>query len=728
MTAQVDAISYEPSLRTNREAYDRLKEISQKESRAIILNKNTTIKAGQVMMVNLLENFPEVLQTAGVKHLQDVFKGRPAILVAAGPSLEKNVHLLREVEGRAVIIAVDTTLRLLVPLDIKPDIVTTIDFNHKNYEKFENVPIDPAVSLVYHPGGYHQSITGFHGPKFTYSKVPTRVHAWLMESVEDKGQVPSGTTVAHLSFFLARYLGCDPIVMIGQDLAFPMDKIHAGDLSLWQIDTGEMDMIEDIFGEPVGSMASFKHAIYHFENAFRDTKAMVIDATEAGAKKKGAHVMRLRDVIDEYCQVAPLDIKNILRQANAQVEPPCLDKLLREFEHVSAELRTIQSDCGQIMRVVTELDKKIGKGEMEDDGFVKLSCDAEKLTQEMERRGRILSLMAEQKFSLELHMQTRAMSAIDEIEDIDEKIKQQIGRAKIYYPELSETAEFFKKALDQMVRRLRRAGQLSSESLGAEATAERWYQRAIAFRKIEYRRDAMAALQSALELDPDHIQALKLLCRLLLESNRLEEALDAVTRLRGVCLSDRKVTALSREVSAKYEVWTQRCARLKNEFSRKRPVDTLEDAGWFYYRVKDYSRAVAKLERAVLQIPSAETYCRLGQAKAKLGDLEGAVEAWEKGVSLDPTRADLYMQLGTVTLDQGQKEQAELFFQEAVRLEPDDTACWEPLARLYTDRGAYTEAGACYENLLRLDPSRQELIPQIAALYQRQIMVAANTQ
>jgi len=398
------------------------------------------------------------------------------------------------------------------------------------------------------------------------------------------------------------------------------------------------------------------------------------------------------------------------------------------LDSVSAELGTIQNDCRRIMQVVRKLDKKIDKGEMTDDGFVRLSCDAEKLTEEMERRGRVLSLMVEQKFSLELYMQTRAVSAMDEIEDIDEKIKQQIGRAKIYYPELSKTAAYFKTALDRMVRRLRRAGQLSSGQMGTPATAEQWYQRALAFRKIEYRRDAISSLQSALALDPDHIQTLKLLSRLFLESHRLEEALHSVKRLSIVCPSDSKVAALSREVSAKYNLWMQRCGSVTNEFSRKMPVDTLEDAGWFYYRVKNYPRAVDKLERAVLQVPSAETYCRLGQAKAKLGDLEGAVEAWEKGVSLDPRRADLYMQLGTVTLDQGQKEQAELFFQEAVRLEPDDTASWEPLARLYTARGAYTEAGACYENLLRLDPSRRELIPQIAALYQRQIMVAANTQ
>ena len=215
MTAKVDVISYAPSLRLDPKAYGELEAVAKKESLAIILNRNTTLKAGARMMENVLLNFPDVLRSSGVKRLENLFQGRPAVLVAAGPSLEKNVHLLRELQGRAVIIAVDTALRLLLPLGIKPDLVTTIDFNQVNFQKFANVPIDPDISLVYHPGGYYESIRAFQGPKFTSSHVPNRIPAWLMQYVEDKGGIASGTTVAHMSFFLARHMGCDPIVFIG---------------------------------------------------------------------------------------------------------------------------------------------------------------------------------------------------------------------------------------------------------------------------------------------------------------------------------------------------------------------------------------------------------------------------------------------------------------------------------------------------------------------------------
>lgn len=726
MTAKVDVISYGPSVHLYPETYERLTQIAQKESMAIALNRNTTLKAGRRMMENILLNFPDVLSSAGVKNLENLFQGRPAVLVAAGPSLEKNVHLLKELQGRAVIIAVDTALRLLLPLGVKPDIVTTIDFNQVNFQKFANVPIDSDISLVYHPGGYYESIRAFQGPRFTSSWVPNRVPAWLMQYVEDKGGLSSGTTVAHMSFFLARHMGCDPIVFIGQDLAFPKKQIHASDLSLWNINTDEMDTIEDIFGEPVGSMTSFKHAIYYFEKAFKETQATIIDATEAGAKKQGARPMRLRDVIDEYCNLPPLDIKGMLREAGKSVEGVRTDDLLRDMDFISAELGCIKKECREVVAVTSKLKKKIDKGEMDDDQFSKFSVRAEKLTQEMDGHGRALHLMGEQNYALELYMMQHAVATIDEIEEMDQKITKQVERAVVYYPSVSKAAEVFKKPLDRLIDRLKCAQELETQPLGADATAEDWYQRALAYGKIEYGREALQSVQEALARDPDHVPVLKFAARLFLDCNRTNEALEVLERLRGLARCDRKLEGMVQEAQAKHQAWQERTVRLKTEFAGKTREESREEAGWFYYRTKDYQRAVSMLAQAVLQHPTAEGYAKLGHARLKLGPRDGVVEAWEQALALDPTRADLYKAMGDLALEQGCEEQAEAFLQEACRLEEDDLDAWEKLARLYLKRGAYVEAGLCYENMLRLVPNRTDLLGQIAALYQRQVAMATT--
>jgi Tfp pilus assembly protein PilF len=726
MTAKVDVISYAPSVRLNPKAYGELESIAKKESMAIILNRNTTLKAGARMMENILLNFPDVLQSAGVKHLEHLFDGRPAVLVAAGPSLEKNVHLLRELQGRAVIIAVDTALRLLLPLGIKPDIVTTIDFNQVNFQKFANVPIDPDISLVYHPGGYYESIRAFQGPRFTSSRVPNRIPAWLMQYVEDKGGLSSGTTVAHMSFFLARHMGCDPIVFIGQDLAFPKNQIHASDLSLWDINTSEMDTIEDIFGEPVGSMTSFKHAIYYFEKAFKETPATIIDATEAGAKKQGARPMRLREVIDEYCNLPPLDIKGMLREAGKAVVAVKMGDMLRDMDFISAEFDCIKKESSEVLALTGKLKKKIDKGELDDDQFCKLSLKAEKMTQQMDGHGRALYLMGEQNYALELYMMQHDVATIDEIEETNQKITKQVERAAVYYPSVARAAEQFQKPLDRLIDRLKSAQELEAHSLGADATAEDWYQRGVAYGKIEYGREALQSVQEALVRAPNHVAALKLSVRLLLDGNRTGEALAVLERLRGLTRSDRKLEGLVQDAQVKHQAWETRTARLKAEFEGKVRTESLEESGWFYYRTKDYQRAISMLTQAVVQHPTAEGYAKLGHARLKLEQAEGVVEAWEQALALDPTRADLYKAMGDLALERGCDEQAEAFLQETCRLEVDDLDACEKLARLYLKRGAYLEAGLCYENMLRLVPNRTDLMVQIAALYQRQVAMATT--
>ena len=726
MTAKVDVISYAPSLRLNPKVYGELEAIAQKESLAIILNRNTTLKAGARMMENVLLNFPDVLRSSGVKRLENLFQGRPAVLVAAGPSLEKNVHLLRALQGRAVIIAVDTALRLLLPLGIKPDLVTTIDFNQINFQKFANVPIDPDISLVYHPGGYYESIRAFQGPKFTSSHVSNRIPAWLLQYVEDKGALSSGTTVAHMSFFLARHMGCNPIALIGQDLAFPKNQVHASDLSLWHIDTGDMDMVEDIFGEPVGSMTSFKHAIYHFEKAFAETEATVIDATEAGAKKQGTRPMRLREVIDEYCNIPPIDIKGMLRDAGKTVEAVRTGDLLRDMGFISAELDCIKKESRDVLALARKLKKKIDKSERDDEQFCRLSERAERLTQQMDGHGRALYLMGEQNYALELYMMQHAVARIDEIEGVDEKIVQQVERAVVYYPSVARAAENFKKPLDRLIDRLQQAQELEAQPLEVDATAEDWYQRGVAYGKIEYGQEALQSVQEALTHKPDHVPALKLAARLFLDGNRTDEALAMLERLRGLVRTDRKLEGLRQDAQAKHQAWEIRTARLKEEFDGKVPTESLEEAGWFYYRTKDYTRAVSILAQAALQHPTAETYAKLGHAKLKLEQRDGAVEAWEQALALDQTRADLYKAIGDLALEQGSEEQAETFLQEACRLEEDDLDAFEKLARLYLKRGAYMEAGLCYENMLRLVPNRTDLMLQIAALYQRQVSMATT--
>ena len=108
-------IGHLPSLRLNEDAYARFRKRIDEEKRLSLSNVSTALGLGKNFADTFMENLPNILRMPGVTALKGIFKGRPAIVVAAGPSLEKNLHLLKEAKSKAVIIAVDAALPTLLP-------------------------------------------------------------------------------------------------------------------------------------------------------------------------------------------------------------------------------------------------------------------------------------------------------------------------------------------------------------------------------------------------------------------------------------------------------------------------------------------------------------------------------------------------------------------------------------------------------------------------------------
>jgi hypothetical protein len=179
-----------------------------------------------VGMHNMLLNLDVIAREPGVVDLIDKFKGRPAFIVATGPSLDKNYHLLKGLQNKGVMIACDASLKFLLSEGIKPHMATCLERGIQSAELFEG--IDPedckdtyqvAVPVV-RPEVYEV----YPGPKALMYR--TLIHFNWLEN--DKGTVLTGHSCANMAFKLAEGMGCDPIVLIGQDLAYgPDDTTHS---------------------------------------------------------------------------------------------------------------------------------------------------------------------------------------------------------------------------------------------------------------------------------------------------------------------------------------------------------------------------------------------------------------------------------------------------------------------------------------------------------------------
>jgi hypothetical protein len=139
----------------------------------------------------------------------------------------------------------------------------------------------------------------------------------------DHARLTSGATVAHLAFYLAEHMGCDPIIFIGQDLGFSDGLCYAPGTSyedVWRPELSRFNTLEmkqweqivrdrnilrripDYQGRPTYTEERLFTYLQHFERDFAKTKSRVIDATEGGVMKRGATCMRLIDALNEYCR------------------------------------------------------------------------------------------------------------------------------------------------------------------------------------------------------------------------------------------------------------------------------------------------------------------------------------------------------------------------------------------------------------------------------------------
>ncbi|HQL62306.1 MAG TPA: DUF115 domain-containing protein [bacterium] len=276
---------------------------------------------GQQYVLNLLGNLPSFAQSRGIRAGRSTLRNVPAIIVAGGPSLKKNVDHLSELRKHALVICVDTILDYLLEVGIPPHLAVTVDpseLNLRHYRKQSYV--DFGVRLAFDPECFPVS-ERFGDETLTYTTDKSEFFAWLDKMLGPKGSIIKGGMVSQAGFYLARYWGCDPIVFLGQDLALDPDTgatHHTGAALVrtvrWvegdrnhvdypAVDHDEVLRREQLFWVPgaMGGEVPTVRNLYAYlrlvERDISQTRACVIDATEGGARIAGTQIMTAEDVL-----------------------------------------------------------------------------------------------------------------------------------------------------------------------------------------------------------------------------------------------------------------------------------------------------------------------------------------------------------------------------------------------------------------------------------------------
>lgn len=285
-----------------------------------------------------LRNIPTIIDNTGIADLKDVFKGKPGIVVASGPSLDKNVKLLEGLREKAVICAADGSVKILKHHNLPPaHLVTSLERVIATSYLFEGLTEEDVKDsyLAACPVVVPETYANFPGEKIiVFRKFAT--FEWLDIK---KGILDIGPSAGNMAFKVLEYLGCDPIIMIGQDLAITDDLVtHAAGFHYGSDKLSEKDLIEveGNYQERVKTRPVYKQFLLHYERDIATYQGTAINATEGGAKIHGTQIMTFKEAIDKYIKEdinTTSEIKKHLKQIKHKEKERQIKETLKKLYH-----------------------------------------------------------------------------------------------------------------------------------------------------------------------------------------------------------------------------------------------------------------------------------------------------------------------------------------------------------------------------------------------------------
>ncbi|HFU6392365.1 TPA: motility associated factor glycosyltransferase family protein [Campylobacter jejuni] len=197
--------------------WHRADNLCEKNIEVIVRNLISNLNIGFECYSHLLQNIPSMLESIPFQRILSERKNKfeNAIVVSAGPSLAKQLPLLKAYQEKAVIFCADGALSMLEKEDIVPDYVLNIDFEDLPLRFFKNKENKLFLNIL--SCATHPSLVCCLDNK---SVVLREDPLYQRFNLNDFGYIDTGTHVSHFSYTLALALGFKNIIMIGQDLAF----------------------------------------------------------------------------------------------------------------------------------------------------------------------------------------------------------------------------------------------------------------------------------------------------------------------------------------------------------------------------------------------------------------------------------------------------------------------------------------------------------------------------
>lgn len=268
----------------------------------VYLSYNTTHVRKEWVIENFIKNYRFIKSNSIINDFKDVFEGMTAVIVSAGPSLDKNINDLIGHENDVVIFTGGRPLKALLNAGIKPHFNLSVDMMPENYELYKRYDILNAdVPLISSVENQYLITQNYKGKKIFADLSGLEKNLAQEWYEEDIDSVFTKGSVATLQLSTAIYMGCKKIIFIGQDLAYSDDKKHsslASDVDNTVEESDNKLYVKGNYQDKILSRADlnyFRIAIQDYIREYAPGDCEFINATEGGAFIEGTKICTLKE-------------------------------------------------------------------------------------------------------------------------------------------------------------------------------------------------------------------------------------------------------------------------------------------------------------------------------------------------------------------------------------------------------------------------------------------------
>lgn len=273
-----------------------------------------------------LKNIPTMITTPPLRELTKEAKNtKTAVIVSTGPSLSKQLKLLKEIQEYITILCIDASLPILAKEGIKPDIVFSIERVPLTGKFYKDTPKEFHKDIIFSLATvcHDETINNIYGEKSFFMRADSYN---VFMGLDEWGYMGGGQSSANFAYDFAAKSQYDNIIFIGQDLSYAKDgRSHSQNHVFGENEVKSEHVVGEIEaygGEgKVVTTKIWKAFLNSFVTQVSVSNILSINSTEGGARINGTVEMSFKDAVDKYLNTELKKKKIILEKpSQASIE------------------------------------------------------------------------------------------------------------------------------------------------------------------------------------------------------------------------------------------------------------------------------------------------------------------------------------------------------------------------------------------------------------------------